>query len=438
MLENHHSTCTEFPLPCPNQCLKDLTRKEVELHVQSECPNTLLNCENECGFKLKRSEILNHCKNECLNRKIDCKYCSVIIVYKEIDTHNEICPEFPLLCPNACLRTITRKEVELHVNSECPNTLLNCENECGIKIKRSEMQNHYKNECQNRKIHCTQCSVIILYKEIDTHNGTCPEFPLLCPNECLKDLLRKEMESHIENDCPNTMIECPYKEMGCEAVMKRCEIVEHEQRSESKHLKNVLIYFSNEVEQMKSNFKSQEQTYELEIKQLKRENEKLKISGRKTERCLMEMDNEIKDLAEQLVSPIVLRGQIGEVIMKSILEGKAPLFKEILTDKKDFLWNQNRFVLHINYKRDQELINASVTTVSVKKSSIRVKFKIKFLDLKNVFNSCVFESKESPLSKGAFHLAEFHEDLLLEDRFKNKNKSISFTLQVKEVDEFSW
>ena len=448
----------ELRVKCPLQgrgCKWNGTIAEVETHL-NVCTELIVNCTNKCNVIMKRSDLMNHCKSECRNRDINCKHCNVKMKFKMLKDHYKNCIDFPLLCPNECMRTITRKEVELHVNDECPNTLLNCENECGLKLKRSEMQNHYKNECQNRKIHCIQCSVIILYKDIDTHNGTCPEFPLLCPNECLKDLIRKEIESHIENDCPNTMIECPYKKMGCETVMKRCEIEEHEQRSESKHLKNVVIYFSNETEQMKSNFKSQErhfksqeQTYKLEIKGLKSENDKLK--------------SKMKELTENISYPVVLRDEITkESLSRNVRSSNwATILFHLhrLNHQVDFNWNRQKLQLCFQENLDSLDLNFTIRIPcderKLKHINWPVNCKLTLHDTQSSHYSLVFESKiqefQPPPEKQIRHqetavmdsknffLGNVPKAQLLEERFRNGNNAVSFTLQMKDTNYFpSW
>ena len=443
---------TKCPLERRGCCWKG-TIAETKTHLDL-CLEFAVNCTNKCDVIMKRADLINHCKSECRNREVNCKHCNVRMKFKKLKEHYKTCIDFPLLCPNECLKNLIRKEVELHVNDECPNTLLNCENECGLKLKRSEMQNHYKNECQNRKIHCIQCSVIILYKDIDTHNGICPEFPLLCPNECLKDLIRKEIESHIENDCPNTMIECPYKKMGCEAVMKRCEIEEHEQRSESKHLKNVVIYFSNETEQMKSNFKSQErhfksqeQTYKLEIKGLKSENVKLK--------------SKMKELIENISYPVVLRDEIAKEYCE-IRNANSYFLMRFNRDLKvrvyDFKWNRQNLQLRFKEKyggNKEVIIRIPCDKRKLEHINWPVNCKLTIHDTQNSHNSLVFESKiqefqpesEKEISQqGAavmdskdFFLANVSKAQLLEERFRNGNNGVSFTLQMKDVNYFpSW
>ena len=403
---------------------------EVDTHLNA-CTEFIIECTNKCDVIKKRSELRKHCMDECENREVNCQNCNVKMKFKRLEDHYKNCIDFPLLCPNECMRTITRKEVELHVNDECPNTLLNCENECGLKLKRSEMQNHYKNECQNRKIHCIPCSVIILYKEIDTHNGTCPEFPLLCPNECLKDLIRKEIESHIENDCPNTMIECPYKKMGCEAVMKRCEKVEHEQRSESKHLKIT----ANKVELI-------EKTYQLKMEKL---------------------ETKMQELIENLSYPIVVRDEVA----KEDLEGRnlrLPSWASIffaplrLIHQVDFNWNRQKLQLCFHENLDSLDLNFTIRIPcderKLKHINWPVNCKLTLHDTQSSHNSLVFESKiqkfkpppeKQIIQQGIaviyekFFLGNVPKAQLLEERFRNGNNAVSFTLQMKDTNYFpSW
>ena len=229
----------ELKVKCPLQgrgCEWNGTLAEIEMHL-GMCPEFKVDCANNCDVVMKRSELVNHCTTECQNRMTMCDHCRQKMQYKMLENHYTTCVEFPLQCPNECKEKLRRKEVSSHVKNECPNTILNCINKCGTQLKRCEMQNHCENKCQYRKVNCKHCRVIILFKEIDTHNKTCPEFPLLCSNECLKELTRKQLKSHIENDCPNTIIECPYKKMGCEEMMKRRDVEDHEKKFKSKHLK---------------------------------------------------------------------------------------------------------------------------------------------------------------------------------------------------------
>ena len=425
---------SELRTKCPLEtrgCEWNGTIAEVETHLNA-CSEFIIECTNKCDVIKKRSELRKHCMNECENREVNCQHCKVKMKYKELENHYSTCIEFPSKCPNECSKDLTRKEVKLHVQNECPNTVLNCTNKCGIKLKRCEMQNHYKNECRNRKIHCIQCSVIILYKEIDTHNGTCPEFPLLCPNECLKDLIRKEIESHIENDCPNTMIECPYKKMGCEAVMKRCERLEHEQRSESEHLKIT----ANKVEQI-------EKTYQLKMEKLESENDNLKTK--------------MQELIENISYPVVLRDEVAKEYLE-IRNVTSSFLTAIYLDlyrlnhQVDFNWNRQKLQLCFHENLCSPDLNFTIRIPcderKLKHINWPVNCKLTINDTQSSHNSLVFESKiqefKPPSGKNRrpvekifyeeFFLGNVSKAQLLEERFRNGNNAASFTLQMKDTN----
>ena len=253
-LEHHYRFCLEIPILCPRKCQKSLIRKEVDSHLEKDCPNSLIECVNKCGITLKRSDSVNRHQKVCENRDIDCKYCKEVIVFNSMQTHNDACPEFPITCPNDCLKNLTRKEVESHINSICPNTVVECENGCGENGKRSEMGRHHRKECQRREVNCRHCKTVILFKDIETHDTTCQDFPLACPNECMRDITRKDMESHIQDECPNTILECPYVKMGCTELIKRSEIAEHKKNFEITHLKTGTFYALNRAEQIEVKF----------------------------------------------------------------------------------------------------------------------------------------------------------------------------------------
>ena len=276
---------------CPLEnrgCVWKGTLKEVDSHL-NECTEYVISCTHACGVILKRSELVDHCQNECLNRKVDCIHCNTKMLFREQGNHSEICLEFPLLCPNECMETFLRKEMYSHVEKDCPNTLVHCTNKCGVKVKRLEVLIHCENECKNRVINCEYCGATMIQKELENHHKTCLEFPLFCPNECLRSLIRKELRSHIEKECPNTLVACPYKGIGCEMKIKRCELQDHEKTSESNHLNIAMSHHSNWVKIM-----------EIQIQDLKDENRHLakKLKGAKAE--ILDKEEEKGKLASKM------------------------------------------------------------------------------------------------------------------------------------------
>ena len=195
-------------------------------------------------------------RNACLvngpDQKLVCEVCKIgedsipmVKARKNITKLRVKCP----LMKRGCVWKGILGEIDVHLD-ECTEFILNCSNKCGGLLKRSELQNHCVNECQLRIIKCKYCRATIQYKVLENHYRICIEFPLVCPNECSKSIIRKEIKSHIEKECSNTLVACPYKEMGCEVLSKRSELQEHEKISELKHFGLTKAFYPCKVKKM--------------------------------------------------------------------------------------------------------------------------------------------------------------------------------------------
>ena len=92
-------------------------------------------------------------------------------------------------------------------------------------------------------------------------------------------LKRRESLDHIEVDCPNTLVSCPFSSFGCKELVKRCELEEHQETKESKHTQLQLNFALTKIAVMeKSDITAKIskqsviiETMSQEIKSLKRE-----------------------------------------------------------------------------------------------------------------------------------------------------------------------
>ena len=228
---------------------KNLKGMEIDFYVCSRC-NGLM-------------------RNACLVNGFDqVLVCEVCMVKGEdsipmVKPRKNI-PKLRVKCPllnRGCVWKGALGEIDAHLD-ECAEFILNCSNLCGVPLKRSEVQNHCENECQLRIVKCQYCGVTKQFKELENHYETCLDFPLLCSNECLKSLPRKELKSHIDEECPNTIVSCPYKEMGCQVLSKRSELQKHEETFGSKHLDVTNIFYLDKMENLK--LAKNENNYEIE------------------------------------------------------------------------------------------------------------------------------------------------------------------------------
>ena len=192
-------------------------------------------------------------------------------------------PKLKAKCPllkRGCVWKGILGEIDAHLDG-CTEFILNCSNLCGVLLKRFELQNHCENECQLRIVKCKYCGATIQYKVLENHNKICLEFPLVCPNECLKSIMRKEIKSHIEKECSNTLVACPYKEMGCEVLSKRSKLQEHEKTFESNHLNTTKVFYHNKVKKMESIIHDQKDEIKqlnVEVRNLQEECQRLRIT----------------------------------------------------------------------------------------------------------------------------------------------------------------
>src|SRR5437870_5603006 len=107
--------------------------------------------------------------------------CSWIGKYDDLVVHKGICPFESVKCHfEGCKEAMERRNVDGHVV-----------------------------ECPFRTIACDHCNETIRYGDTDKHLVKCPEIMVKCG--CGVELKRCKMIMHVADDCPNTIISCPFE-----------------------------------------------------------------------------------------------------------------------------------------------------------------------------------------------------------------------------------
>ncbi|XP_035871845.1 TNF receptor-associated factor 5 isoform X3 [Phyllostomus discolor] len=80
-------------------------------HLQ-QCLFQVVLCSNEnCGQPILRKHLKEHLSAYCQFREERCLYCKKDVVVLNLQNHEEnLCPKYPVSCPNKCLHTIPRAE----------------------------------------------------------------------------------------------------------------------------------------------------------------------------------------------------------------------------------------------------------------------------------------------------------------------------------------
>lgn len=130
---------------------------------------------------------------------------------------------------------------------------------CECEMIQLDLERHMTKECPMRTVTCPYCEEKFLSKDLKPHQDgplpedagedqtLCPEYAIKCKNRCGTGLhLRKNMEAHLKESCPNAFVPCKYACLGCPTMVKRREIKLHQQKQAGKHIA-LLEYRLNNV-----------------------------------------------------------------------------------------------------------------------------------------------------------------------------------------------
>ena len=176
-------------------------------------------------------------------------------------------------------------KLENHLNSNpsqnqqlegCQFTTVQCFH-CFKHFQRSAIAIHQNNQCLKRPFACEYCKDHnSTYVDVTTnHWPVCGSYPVQCPNKCSDETMeRQNLESHIANDCPLTVVDCDFKGVGCEVRLPRKDLATHLNES-------LVVHVSLQTKRLMD--------IEKENKQLKQQ-----------VHLLMDLENENKELKQKV------------------------------------------------------------------------------------------------------------------------------------------
>ena len=115
------------------------------------------------------------------------------------------------------------------VHIPCPNACTDIQGQT-VDILRRNLQEHLTNECPRRKHQCPHCEEMGEYGERTTsHLETCPMMIVQCSNHgCDAVLFRCDISTH-SLTCDYEPVSCKYAEVGCEERPPRKDLKKHEE-----------------------------------------------------------------------------------------------------------------------------------------------------------------------------------------------------------------
>ncbi|KAM8893362.1 TNF receptor-associated factor 6 isoform 1-T2 [Spinachia spinachia] len=138
-------------------------------------------------------------------------------------------------CPNSdCADKMELRHLENHM-AQCQFATVPC-SRCQQSVKKSRLEEHQTTECQRRPVSCPDCVASFCYEDRELHQQRCPFASVKCLY-CDMDLIRDQIESHCDADCPKAPIACNFSTFGCKEKMQRHNLAQHMQEFTQMHMR---------------------------------------------------------------------------------------------------------------------------------------------------------------------------------------------------------
>ena len=123
----------------------ELGDMKTHLDLRSGCRYTQVECTNRCGTKVSKKDLDSHVRSYCPLRSDVCQYCKKQDTARALASHKDVCPKFPVHCPNSCtFRTFPRESIPAHLNT-CSRARQPCPFEsvgCTVRDKPDDIKKH--------------------------------------------------------------------------------------------------------------------------------------------------------------------------------------------------------------------------------------------------------------------------------------------------------
>lgn len=226
------------PIPAPTPPQGYDVEFDPPLESKYECPICLMALRNAmqtpCGHRF--------CKN-CIEKSIrdtgqKCPVDNEVLPADQLFPDNFAKREILSLtvrCPNpGCSNKMELRHLESHL-SQCEFSTVPCPH-CQRAVRKTTVEQHAAEECPRRPVSCTDCVTDYIYEERHLHELQCPFASVTC-QYCEMDLLRDQLESHCDTDCPKAPIACNFSIFGCKERMLRHDLAQHMQEFTQSHMR---------------------------------------------------------------------------------------------------------------------------------------------------------------------------------------------------------
>ncbi|XP_038063578.1 TNF receptor-associated factor 6-like [Patiria miniata] len=217
-------------------------------------------------------------------------------IFEDVAVEREIL-SMTVVCSNAgsgCEWRGDLRHLQTHCNT-CPCTKLVCPNGCEEQYLRGKSEEHLR-DCPLQVLDCSHCGETIIRKDASRHQLlACPKYPIQCEECGQEGIVREEMSKHTDvndGDCPSTLVQCDYRELGCQCQVKRSELSSHYQEATNDHMQ---ILLTNVITQ-----KALLQTQSASLEERNQNCSQLISAMEEMKKCLKEKDELVNQQVERI------------------------------------------------------------------------------------------------------------------------------------------
>ena len=238
------------------------------------------------------------------------------------------------LSKDGCEWTGQLRSLEQHLGdseTSCGYVEVKCSHGCGKYLRRHSVRRHEQDECPKRPYSCDYCrDFAATFEEVaDKHWPECSCYPVSCPNNCSPYAVeRKDLERHLSDDCPLTVVKCDFHYAGCDVQLPRKDMPAHfkenfvhltllavlnqrltqENQKLTRQLRETTESMRAEIDQLRDEVAAQSKTCTQSIESLKltvamKQNKDAVISREEYDVLMQEVDEHQRSL-EQVESTI--------------------------------------------------------------------------------------------------------------------------------------
>ena len=262
----------------------DFVEKPPEA-IQAECPVCLLILKEPCLISCCGHKFCRECIEQVTKDAKPCPLCNEpnfnFMRERKLERFLKGSEVWCSYKKEGCEWSGELGQLQEHLNPDpslenqlngCAFVAVECTHKCGEWFQRHHITTHQNEQCKKRPYSCDYCRDYASTFEdvIGVHYPQCGNYPVACPNDCdVYKMERQDLEGHLRDKCPLTLVDCPFNYAGCETQLPRKDMPEH-----MKNTVTHLMSLATATQRLTvANQKLTKQNQELKERVLEREDE---------------------------------------------------------------------------------------------------------------------------------------------------------------------